>query len=388
MSPFFDDLERQLHSAARTRVSAGATPAAPPPRRRRWLGAIPALAAVAVTLLVAGGALLLFGHTGRPSPAASPAGTSLGHIPPARLRREFLYIQRATDPVLRSRACHTASPPTGVSFIHGSPGPALLSTLGVLRRPVTAADHLGSQWLSGSSDVYAGSVRRALTARGVSYYVFAARQDLGAMSPSPHCFTLQDQAVHAYAPKIPSALRAQTLALEAALMRYARGLVAMAPQDVVCSVQISRNGGSSSGCGETLTQLRAGLQPSDDSGSFSAVVPDGVASVTLRFPAASGHPAITATARVRNNVYAVRVPQLANATQVQPTITMIWRAADGRILKTIVPQSRQAAAAYCRNQPIPCLAIEGATSTGGGSVLKSSSSASSTTTTAAASSGP
>jgi hypothetical protein len=72
------------------------------------------------------------------------------------------------------------------------PSPALVSTLGVLRRPAgRPTDRLSSQWLAGEGQVYAGSVRHMLTARGVSYHVWATRGVLTGSVPSDRCFALE-----------------------------------------------------------------------------------------------------------------------------------------------------------------------------------------------------
>lgn len=60
---------------------------------------------------------------------------------------------------------------------------------------------------------------------------------------------------------------------------------------------------------------------------FRGVVPDGVASVTLRYGRLA-----TVTAAVVGNVFASRYPR-GVPTTVVPQIT--WHAADGRVLKTI-----------------------------------------------------
>jgi len=61
------------------------------------------------------------------------------------------------------------------------------------------------------------------------------------------------------------------------------------------------------------------------------VVPDGVASVTLHYPASRGEPALSVSAGVVANVYAVSV---ARASTV-PAPEVTWRSADGAALKTI-----------------------------------------------------
>jgi hypothetical protein len=69
------------------------------------------------------------------------------------------------------------------------------------------------------------------------------------------------------------------------------------------------------------------------------LVPDGVATVTLAYPAgevggfgAGNAPAFTTTARVVNNLVVVDIPR-ANRRLVTP-MTMTWHAADGRHIAT------------------------------------------------------
>src|SRR5262249_44679122 len=141
MSPFFDELEDQLRVAAHSR--AGANHAPPARRRRAWvrarLGGVPVLASVLVALAVVGGAVVLLRHhrhgTAPPSgtpPTGSSFASTVAHTPQRRLHRELSYIAAATRSTLNSPSCQLHQP-TGVSTIHGAPGPALVSVLGVLR---------------------------------------------------------------------------------------------------------------------------------------------------------------------------------------------------------------------------------------------------------------
>ena len=82
------------------------------------------------------------------------------------------------------------------------------------------------------------------------------------------------------------------------------------------------------------------MPASDDDGTFSGVVPDGVASVTLTFAASSGHARRPVTTQVVNNVYAVHVPGV-RAAQVQPGET--WRSAQGTVIKRFAPPSPRTA---------------------------------------------
>jgi hypothetical protein len=383
MTSFFSDLEDQLRGAAQERIASGGAPERPPGRRSAWtalLRAAPALAAIGATVVVAVGALILLGHGRRPAPVHPAAGSLaqiLGTTPPAQRRREAGYISAATRQVQRSAACRVRQP-QGVT-IHRAPGSALLSTLGVLRRPETAGDALSRGALGERGDVYAGATRRALVVGGTSYYLVPERDDPAATVPSSRCLTLLAAALHRALPRIPASLRARTAAIQAAFIAIDRRLAARGPQDVICVVTQSHNAGST-GCGTTVAQIQHGTSPDDQDGTFSAVVPDGVATVTLRFPSAQGRPARSVTATVHGNVYAVRVAgESSGASTATPVV--IWRSAQGHVIRTVTPPSHAAVAKLCREHPFQCLALSESSSSGQYSA--SSSSASATTTTPA-----
>lgn len=365
MSPFFDELESQLRSAARDVARAQAAPLAgrPPRRRRRWWPAkidlAPILASVVVVLVV-GAALVLLGRGGHrpPAPSGSPPPTGLAALiaktPQRQLKREFGFVAAATKTVLNSPACRLAQP-TKISFIPGAPDRTLLSILGVLRRPATPADRLDAAALIDPSEfVYSGYERRALSAGGESYYVVAVRTDQAAVVPSDRCFALQASALDRYLPKIPAALREQTKTLQAGYIAYARALVAHGPADSICLVSSGpRDRGAS--CGITAAQIKANVAPENDSGVYIGVVPDGVASVTLSFPATRVRPAHSASATVQGNVYAIRV---AGAPQPPAEPAVTWRSADGRVVKTVPVPTPALERAACRANPIPCALIQ------------------------------
>jgi hypothetical protein len=382
VSPFFDELEAQLRSAAHGEVGAPGAPDAPRARRRRWprLGRWPArfdlapVLATVVVVLVVGAALVLLGRGGHqpsPPPASPPPHSGLLALvektPQKQLRREFSYISAATKTVLNSPACAVLQQSQG-SFIHGTPDPTLLSLVGVLRRPATPADQLSRGILGGIPEVYAGSARRAFSAGGETYYVAVAALDEAASEPPARCFTLQARALAAYLPKIPAALRDQTQALQAGYIDYFRNLVAHAPRDEVCLADVGRSDNGAS-CGFPATEIKDGVPPNDNNGVFSGVVPDGVASITLTFPAARGRPARSLTGRVRNNVYAIPAGS-EGESPAQPGVT--WRSADGRVLKSVPVPTAAAERAVCR-QLVACVLFQD----GGVSVTSSSSGTSS-----------
>jgi hypothetical protein len=318
------------------------------------------LAAVLVALVVVGGAFVLLRHHGHgtPSPSGTPptnqnVASLITHTPPRRLHRELSYIAGATRSVLRSQACQLQQP-SGTSTIHGAPGAALVSVLGVLRRPATAADRLDPAMLAGTPDVYAGHTRRALTADGVSYYVVPARYDRAASMPSARCYSLQIAALNRALPTLPADLRRPTRLLQAGLIAHLQRQAARAPRDTVCLVTAS---GHSSGaqCGISAAAIKQGVPVSDDQSTFFGLVPNGVASVTLHFAATASHPARSVTGRVTNNVYAVRA-QWANPAPSMPAVT--WRSPNGRVAKQVNVIQPKTVTDFCKQRPVACVLAE------------------------------
>jgi hypothetical protein len=381
MSQFFHDLEDQLRAAARARSGVDSSDADDAgvrrqPRGPAWLRsglrATPVLIAVATTIVVAVGALLVLSHGHRPGQsAAAPGQRTLQEIirstPRATLGREGSYINMATQQVQRAhrRLCVPSGPPPGPSFIPGSPGRPLLSLLGVLRRPAAPADRAGKREFSGVPYIYASSIRRAFAADGVSYYIAAGRRDSAAYRPSPRCFGLEVAALHADLSRIPASLRASTLRLQSAFISFDSKLLASGPSQMICTATVARHEGGSE-CGFAAAQIAAGIEPSDDNGTFNGIVPDGVATVTVFWRAAHVSER-SATTPVVGNMYALRAGQ-ANGSET--VVKVIWRSAQGQVMKTIMTPSARALGHYCSQHPAACVAASL------GQVIESSSSSS------------
>lgn len=377
MTSFFDDLEAQLRAAAERRTQSRERPQPERPPRGTWgwlragARAVPVLGAVTTTVVVAVAALLLLGHRHGHKPASSPPTGSLQSIlnstPRPRLRREFSYLNAASRKMQSVRGCEP-HPPLRGSFIHGSPGSALLSILGVLRRPAVRTDRLDPQPLEGVAHVYVGYVRRALVYDGVSYYIAADRNDFSALLPAARCRALEVAALNRELPRIPASLRKPTQVLQTTLLAQDRRLVAGEPRQTICLATVSKNSGGAE-CGLGAAAIKHGIAPSDDQGIFSGVVPDGVATVTLHLREKDGQ-ATTGTAPVTGNMYAIRVPKAINGVNgVAPVLSFVWRSADGGVLKDVYAPDAHALASYCRRHAVTCAAM-----TAGISVQSSSSS--------------
>jgi hypothetical protein len=327
-------------------------------RRLALAGArgLPTILVVAVTLGV-GAAFVLLVH-----PRHAPNGTAA-----AQLRREQGYITMARSQTeRRDLACVPAAQP--LVRVDGRPSRGLLSSLAALRAPgggaISAMDddlqHVEPPLPTG---VYALYERRARTvvlpatgsapAASITVYVVAAANVAGAESVPARCDAEQTAALRGELPQIPSALRTPTLQLAARTLAERRSTIRNAEgiAVVVLSHTHSASGPRIDAYSATTTRLKqsgaisqTGFQ-SGTSTVLSGVVPDGVASVTLHFPArlggASPPPPLSVTARPVENVFVVRVrrsfkPQAFGGTTAD---SITWRAANGTVIRTIRPGS-------------------------------------------------
>jgi hypothetical protein len=183
--------------------------------------------------------------------------------------------------------------------------PSLLSLLGVLRRPAAPSDALPGASLRSlamvpASQVFVNYVRRARELSGQSYYVVAVRFE--------PCGTRR---------------AADTVSLWVFSAKEAYGV----------------------GGGSAAIIAQRGLYDSRGTGvgaqtSVVGLVPDGVASATLHYPATpshgAGHPSYAATtlnAPAVDNV--VLFPRAPRGPGLGSNATLTWHAADGTIIKTI-----------------------------------------------------
>jgi hypothetical protein len=193
-----------------------------------------------------------------------------------------------------SRSTHLPIATTSCTFRRqpetraGRPSRSLLSILGVLRRPASHADMLGS-WFRAfpGESVYIADVRLARVVDGSSFYVI------------PYRFT-------------PC------------------GKPTLKPYDTLEFWLVHRVGGRAldGGAvgGERASQIQqAGLFLPPRDGFVAGVVPDGVANVTLRYPTA------TVSITPNGNVIAANVGDLRDPYR---PLSIVWRSANGTILRT------------------------------------------------------
>lgn len=111
---------------------------------------------------------------------------------------------------------------TPATISNGTPSAYMLSVLGVLRRPATAADRLPAPFYRdghplfpfAARDVYVRYVRRARVVNGVSYYLIPAAQ-VGPFPPPSsllnRCYAEEMQTLRNRLGNVSSSLRAATL---------------------------------------------------------------------------------------------------------------------------------------------------------------------------------
>jgi hypothetical protein len=246
-----------------------------------------AVAAALLAAAAAGGILL--GTTGggggpRPTSASVPEGR-----PPSKTGR------------LSAASCISAEG----GALQGAPRKSLLSILGVLRRHATAADAGSGITARGMiGGVFVHYIRRARVVAGSPYYLYPAVIGGCGTGEKPH-----------------------------------EGIGELATHVDLGGGLIGGTGGGGATAAAIEDGLDAGSGPpgSSTSATITLVVPDGVARVTLRYPAgpASGYspkisPPFTVTTTPVENLVVVGVPRSSPLQRG----TMIWRAANGRIIKT------------------------------------------------------
>jgi hypothetical protein len=271
----------------------------------------------------------------RNRPAAQPSSGPYSRLSPPQQREVQRYVATAFEAARsHTRACSVGPRwPRGVN--HGSPSPGLLSILGVLRRPATRADL--PKFLSHgpgadlAPGIFVNYVRQARSAFGDSYYVVPA--EAGQISAG--CARAETLRLRSGLRGIPRALR------PAAIELGKSANASEGPHQGVYVLEIGRHGASSGGGGASASEIeqRGGDFASDGIGGgaiFSGLVPDGVASIALHYPAkgsSSTSPRqLTITTRPVENVIVVKVPRQAEDAVPQK---MVWLSAQGTTIKTI-----------------------------------------------------
>lgn len=318
MTDFFERFESQLRAAASAELAPGGIAGAP---GRRWtLAALslrrPAalLASIVAVLIAVGVAALGLGLAGRHHSSVSvrPPGGA-----PSLVGTAWNRVDK------RDPACLPRRLPKHPKPLRGAPSSDLLSMYAVLRRPTRPSDVLPSARLGLGKlvSVYVNYVRRARVLGGSGYYLVP----FGLAGAIPNrCFVevraVLNRASNGASPRV----RAQILAYERQLPRPVKG--------ALCLVAVADNPHALFGgyeCTWNGTSPMLGVHGQLVYGP----VPDGVATVTLRYPEKG-----SVTVRPINNVLVV---VLRRPLTWLPR-TVVWRSSTGATIKAfrVAPNAR------------------------------------------------
>lgn len=360
-----DKLEHQLRASVAR--NAGQPRAA---RSQSWSRGVPALVvalSAATAIGVAVVALVALHHARPPSSGPTPPVTTDHGSRFGRPPRDPGPIPRDVDDAVVAASWNTAwaEDPTcgpgrgsaeGAAVSNGTPSAAMLSILPELLLPATNADRLPAQfYVNGrlrpfafrNGDVYVRYIRRVRVADGITFYLVPAaklgRPPLSATA-ADRCYRLTAAALQAKLPSVPSAERAATRRYgdaEFALGRY--NLETSSVNEGVFLFTERINGFGVDGGQSPSTIRETGMLGGGGGGTppspivMDGIVPAGVATVTLQFPASRYRgqrlAPLNATGDVIHNVFVIPIPTLFQRGAWPATA--IWRSASGSIIKTI-----------------------------------------------------
>ena len=345
----FDDLPilGELRDALEARFRAAEHPGAASLRRARaWtssgLRAAPILLAALLAVLVAVGALTVFKHGGSHTNRSSGRGP--GHVFPKRGPVYPRYLNKALAGTIAADHACKRSANRGKTFLQGSPGPEVLSELGVTRRPALPADAttktLFNNGFDAGAGVYENYIRRARTEYGKAFYLIPEARTTP-FGPIPdRCYgetkaRLMRELQHA-TPRVRTRTIAAGLAELQAMEIQSEHRVGMCFA-VVSVHHRGKIGGVDEGCDQDLAWLNhpvssEGIGEGDRAGGtiYAAIVPDAIASATLEFKAGGGYPARSVTSQAVDNVVVFKIPP-RTYHQAFPS-RVVLRETSGRVL--------------------------------------------------------
>jgi hypothetical protein len=207
----------------------------------------------------------------------------------------------------------------------GTPSQAMLSSFAVLKLPTKA--RVPPSEPGGGQKVYVNYVRIAQTRFGWPFKIIPVANFA---TESSRCVALEASEVHTLIANAPARVRVKVDAIEHDVALDDR-YIERNPEGICVS------GYDGASLCETLlyAMKRGGISRGSSSSDSSLVsfdlVPNGVASITARYPKQPGSPARTISVRVINNLAVWKVAdQSGNGA---PTI--LWRAANGRTIRTV-----------------------------------------------------
>jgi hypothetical protein len=263
---------------------------------------------------------------------------------PSQQQAASNYIQIAVLPAINGPACareHVAA------NITGAPPASLLSILGVLRGPAAPVDRAAVPILSHMVGVYINYVRLARTAFGLNWYLFVADGNQGFLPPAnvSRCLRQQSSNLSRELPTIPKSLVALTQRMFTAQLAAERRRDAEPLQPGVWLSTLGGGGGGGTAADIELGRFVGtggpGIPGNPHSATVRMVVPDGVASATISYPAGPANgfqpkvisPPVTITATVVWNVLLFNVPRSSGGGQITQPTSMLWRNARGAVIR-------------------------------------------------------
>lgn len=308
-------------------------------RLRLWAGGLPVLVIVASTTVAVAAAAVSI-EVAKPKGPGSPP-----HNVSSTLVNEAMARAWGKDGL-----CYSGPLTRGAHTTSGTPGPAFFSELPILRRPRTAADGVPwpfkvSQVAPGRGEAYKRYIRRARVVDGIKFYLVpvnrAGSPPLSAAAAN-RCYQLMVNDLRADLSRVPVARRAPTRRFgdaEYAVLRYD-----LEHSHVHGGVYLLYSGREDSGIGggQSPATIRRVGEISGFGGPgkprmVDGIVPPGVATVTLRFPAKHYEGRrlreLTVSGNVVNNVFAIPVGTLFERGGVPAS--EVWRSPSGKVIKTI-----------------------------------------------------
>lgn len=355
---FFEELGAELERVGRSR---------PEPRRAaaragvtaHWgarlgagIRATTGLLGVAVAIVIAAVVLLSVRHRERPPGGHAlpvPASGLAAPASPVGSEAQRLINAAWESAEQSDRECVPRRPP---EIGDGRPSASLLSSLSVLRGPdaggaLSSASHFfqdaGPQL--GGGLYYERSARLARTIHlggglpgWAGFDLVPMGNAVGPLPPVARCYAEQTAALARELAPVTGPLRISTLALDA---RERAGQ--QHPEGIGVVVSLSNFGDQATDDvyrSTTRELAQHGLTGSGFlwNGRFvlSGIVPDGVATVTLQYPGRGRAAAFTVSAHPVRNIFVVQIPHRFAGARPAETV---WRAASGKVIKTIVEAS-------------------------------------------------
>jgi hypothetical protein len=306
------------------------------------------MAAFGVAIAIAIVALSALGHNGKattrtPASPRPPHPAAVTPEQPSISSGDWAYIKQAR----RATGEHDPSCSAFIRNLPASsarrPSAALTSILGVLNLRATTADvlpevfaHRGVGPLGLVREVYVDDIRLARTVAGTRFYIIPAGNVTGFRRLSTRCVRLNMLALQGELRHGRVTTRARVLQLQRSYLTWEQ--YEGAHPEGICLAARTIVGSESLVCGNTIADIEQGhaglgAAPSSTGNTLlHGVVPNGVVTVTVRYPPPSGKArAVAITTRVINNVFVIQAPDMASELPE----TIIWHAPNGGVLKTI-----------------------------------------------------